>query len=273
MYPTIEIFSIQIYTFGFIIACTWLLFITLLHKLSQKRGIIRPIFWDIVTFTLSILFFARIFHIFADWVNEKFIFEYLFQGAFVDFFRLFFIPPNYLFSFFGWAFGFMLVFYIKTRSAKETRPKYLEAIIFAFLWASLLWYFGAFLWGQVYGIPFNSFISVTYTHVDSIVKDSVPLFPLAPFYMICILFILVWLYTAGKRAHFPVGFLWYVGLGCFSLLIFLGEFLSGSRNDIFYDLVIRLTHWLFWMSLNQIWALIGISMSFIWVLRITEKEL
>lgn len=273
MYPTIEFFSIQIYTFGFILACTWLLFISLLHKFAHKKGIIRPIFSDIATFTLSILFFARVFHILADWVNEKFIFEYLFHGEFIDFFRLFFIPPNYLFSFFGWAFGFMLVFYIKTRTNVEARPKYLEAIVYAFLWASILWYFWSFLWGQVYGIPFDSFISVSYRHADSIVKDSVPLFPLAPFYMILSGVILAGLILAGKKHHFPEWFLWYVGIGCFSLVLFFWEFLSGSRSDIFYDLVLIMTHGFFWMSLNQIGSLIGLSISIWWILRITEHEI
>lgn len=273
MYPTIEFFSIQIYTFGFILACTWLLFISLLHKYSQKKWIIRPIFGDIVTFTISLLFFARIFHILADWVNEKFIFEYLFHGDFIEFFRLFFIPPNYLFSLFGWIFGFMLVFYIKTRHQKESRAKYLESIVFAFLGASILWFFWSLLWWQVYGIPFNSPFSLTYTHIDSIVKDSVPLFPLPVFYMVGSSLILIGLRIFSKRHHFPEGFIGYIGLGCFSLLIFFWEFLSGSRNDIFYDLVIRLTHWYLWMSLNQIWALIGVSISITWILWITEHEI
>ncbi|MBP9811922.1 prolipoprotein diacylglyceryl transferase [Candidatus Gracilibacteria bacterium] len=273
MYPTLEIFSIQIYTFGFILACSWLLFISLLHKFSQKKGIIRPIFGDIATFTISILFFARVFHILADWVNEKFIFEYLFHGDFIEFFRLFFIPPNYLFSLFGGIFGFMFVFSIKTRQQKENRAKYLEAIVYAFLGASILGFLGSFLGGQIYGIPFDSIISVTYSHADSIVKDSVPLFPLALFYMVFTGIILLGLHLTGKRHHFPVGFMGYIGLGCFSLLIFFGEFLSGSRNDIFYDLVIRFTHGYFGMSLNQIGSLIGISFSIIGILRITEREI
>lgn len=273
MFPTINIFSIQIYTFGFIIAITWLLFIWLLHRFSQKKWIIRPVFGDIATFTISLLFFGRIFHILADWVNEKFIFWYLFQGDFIEFFRQFFTPPDYLFSLFGGIFGFMLVFYIKTRHQIETRPKYLESIVYAFLWASILWYFWTLLWGQIYGIPFDSFISISYTHPDSIVKDSVPLFPLPLFYIFFIIVILFGLRHISKRHHLPDGFIGYVWVGFFSLIVFFWEFLSGTRDDIFYDLVIRLTHWYFWLSLNQIGSLIGITLSMLWILRITEKDL
>ncbi len=273
MYPTIEFFSIQIYTFGFILACTWLLFFSLLHKFSLKNGIIRPIFWDIITFTISLLFFARIFHILADWVNEKFILESLMKGEFIEFLKLFFIPPNYLFSLTGGIFGFMLVFYIKTRAHRKDRAKYLEAIVQAFLYSSLLWYFWAFLGGQVYGIPLNSFISVMYTHTDSIIKDSVPLFPLALFYMIFIGGILWGLKYFGKKHSSPNGFHGLIGIGFFSLLIFFWEFLSGTRSDIFYDLVIHMTHWYFWLSLNQIWSLFGISYSIIWIVRIAEHEI
>jgi hypothetical protein len=219
------------------------------------------------------LFFARIFHIFGDWVNEKFILESLVKGEFIEFFKLFFIPPNYLFSLFGGIVGFFLVFLIKTRWARESRPKYLESIVFAFLYSCILWYAWAFLGGQVFGIPFDSPFSITYTHSNSIVKDSVPLFPLALFYILWIMGIIFGLQKFWKIHTLPDGFLWLIGIGCFSLLVFFGEFLSGDRQDIFYDLVMRMTRWFFWLSLNQIWALIGVTLSILWILRTAEHEI
>lgn len=141
MYPTIEILDVKFYTFGVIIACTWLLFFVLLHRFSIQRGIIKPIFSDILSFTLSIFFFSRVFHILTDWLDEKFILMELFDGKFVEFLKLFFIPQNYLFSLFGAIIGFILIFVIKTHNNKKDRGRYIDAITLAFLFSSLLGYF------------------------------------------------------------------------------------------------------------------------------------
>jgi hypothetical protein len=141
MYPTIEILDVKFYTFGVIIAFTWLLFFVLLHRFSIQRGIIKPIFSDILSFTLSIFFFSRVFHILTDWLDEKFILMELFDGKFVEFLKLFFIPQNYLFSLFGAIIGFIIIFVIKTHNNKKDRGRYIDAITLAFLFSSLLGYF------------------------------------------------------------------------------------------------------------------------------------
>ena len=81
-------------------AITWLLFFVLLHRFALQRGIIKPIFSDIIGFTLSIFFFSRLFHILTDWLDEKFILVELVNGNILEFLRLFFIPQDYLFSLF-----------------------------------------------------------------------------------------------------------------------------------------------------------------------------
>jgi hypothetical protein len=273
MYPSIEFIGIQVYTFWFILACTWLLFFGLLHKFSAKKGIIRPIFTDIVTFTISIFFFARLVHIFADWVDEKFILESLVQGDFIEFLRQFFTPPSYLFSLFWGIIGFLIVFFAKTRKIPTDRSRYLEPIVMAFLGASLLWFLGAFLGWQVYGIPFRSPISVTYDHVDSIVKDRAPLFPLAILYIICVAGIIAFLRKFQAQHRLPDGFIGFLGIGLFSIMLFFWEFLSGTRKDIFYDTILSLTGGTLGLSINQIGTLIGIIIALLWLMRITERKL
>lgn len=265
MYPTLEIFSVRFYTFGFIVACTWLLFFVLLHRFSLQRGLLRPIFSDIITFTLSIFFFARVFHILRDWLDEKFILMELLEGRVGEFLKLFFIPQNYLFSLFGAIVGFTIIFIIKTHTQRKDRNRYIDAIVLAFLSSSLLGYFWALLGGQIYGIPFSSPISIVYDHADSIVKDRAPLFPLAFFYIIITGAILFGIQKFNSQKILPDGFIGYIGIGAFSLMIFLWEFLDGARKDIFYDF--------FSLSLNQLWALFGLIFAILWLLRLIQKRI
>lgn len=244
---------------------TWLLFFVLLHRFSLDRGIIKPIFNDIVPFTLSIFFFSRVFHILTDWLNEKFIFMELLSGNVLSFLHLFFVPQKYMFSLFGAVFGFLLVFLIKTHSQKKDRPRYLDAIMYAFLFSSLLGYIATLLGGQVFGIPFHSPISLIYDHPDSIVKDRAPLFPLAIFYMILTSGIIYGLRKFEQKNPLPDGFIGYIGIGSYALMLFIGEFLSGNRKDIFYDY--------FGLGLNQFGAVLGLIFAIIWILRLIQKRI
>jgi hypothetical protein len=189
----------------------------------------------------------------------------LFDGKFVEFLKLFFIPQNYLFSLFGAIIGFIIIFVIKTHNNKKDRGRYIDAITLAFLFSSLLGYFWSLLWWQVYGIPFTGFLSITYDHIDSIIKDRAPLFPLAGLYIILVSAILLAIRKFSHGKTLPDGFIWYMGIGWFSLMIFLWEFLSGSRKDIFYDF--------FSLSLNQIGALAGLIIVILWMLRLIQKKI
>jgi hypothetical protein len=246
-------------------SCTWLLFFVLLHKFSLQRGIIKPIFSDIFTFTLSIFFFARVFHVFSDWLDEKFILMDLFSGNIIGFLKLFFIPQNYLFSLVGSIVGFTIVFLIKTHGNKKERVRYIDAIVWAFLAASLLGYFWSLLGWQVYGIPSSLPGSIIYDHSDTIVKDKAPLFPLAFLYIICITGIIIGMKQLALYKRFPDGFIWYLWIWLFWLMIFLWEFLSGWRKDIFYDYLS--------LSLNQIGALMWLIFAILWILRLIQKKI
>ena len=266
MYPTLYSFGFLIISvFGTIMAIAWLLFFILLHRFSWKKWITKPVFSSIIPFTLAILFFGRIFYIFSEWVEEKFILMDLLHGNIIEFLRNFFIPQEYHFSLFGSVLGFILIFIILTHRQKKERLKYIDAILYAFLWSALLGYLAALLWGQIYGVPWHSPFSITYTHQDSIVDMKTPLFPLAILYMICVGWILFGLKKLSQKIHLPDGYIGYLGLGLFSGMVFLGEFLSGTRKDIFYDI--------FYLGLTQIGWLLGVIIALLGILRLTEKKI
>ena len=64
--------------------------------------------------------------------------------------------------------------------------KYLDAVVRAFLIAAPIGYFGALLGGQIYGIPFDSLFSISYTNKESIVPGDVSRFPLPVVYVLAI---------------------------------------------------------------------------------------
>lgn len=140
MYPTIELLGFKIYVFGVLLSITWLLFVTLLHHFSWREGFTRPIFSDraIIYFTISMFFFARLWYLLAEWRDEQFILMELGDGNILEFAKLFFMPENYHFSLFGGVFGFLVVFFWKTREAPKERPRYFDAITWAFLYSAIL---------------------------------------------------------------------------------------------------------------------------------------
>ena len=173
-------------------------------------------------------------------------------------------PSSWKYYWLGGIFGFMLVFLWKTRTIKKDRVRYLDSIIFAFLYSAILWYFWTLLGGQVYGIPFNSPISIVYNHSNTIIKDHIPLFPISVLYMILCAVLAVTLRKMSKKILLPDGFIGFMGMGIFSIFLFLWEFLSGSREDMFYDT--------FYLSLNQIGAIIGIVISILWLINLSSKS-
>ena len=208
---------------------------------------------------------ARIFYVFTEWRNEQFIIRELLSGKIGEFLRLFFIPENYHFSLFGWIVWFFLIFFWSTRNIKRDRLRYFDALSFAFLYSSLLGYLAALLWGQIYGIPFDSFFSIIYTHKESIVWLRSAVFPLPLFYMIWVGAIIYGLIRFEKKiGELPDGFIGHLALGLFSGMIFLWEFLNGS-DDMFQSL--------FYLNLNQIGAIIGIILSLLWIFRNIEKKI
>ncbi len=241
----------------------WWVFFSLLHYFCIRRGIPNHIFASIIDFTLSIFFFSRIFYILSDWRTEKFIFIDLFEKAdILLFLKQFFITDNYSLSFAGGIIGFFVIFIWKTIKNSKDRPKYLDSIIPAFLIAWSIGYIGTLLGWQIYGIVMDNIFSITYTGTDSIVPFQNPTFPLPIVYSMLCLSIVYFLYRIETKIHVPVGFVWYIWLGIFSIFIFLWEFLNGS-SDLFSSLL--------YLNITQIIALILVSYGLIWLIWIIKS--
>lgn len=264
MYPIINISSwISLYTFGLCMIVAWGIFFTLLHYFSIRRGINRHIFASIIDFTLAIFFFGRIFYIFADWRTERFLFVDLFeQWNILVFLKDFFITDSYSISFAGGVIGFIIVFLWKTWNNPKDRPKYWDSIIPAFLIAASVGYIGTLLGWQIYGIVVDTFFSITYRWIDSIVPFQNPTFPLPIIYSLFSLLIAFFLYRIESKMPLPEGFIGYMGMGIFAVLLFLGEFLNGA-SDLFSSRI--------YLNITQIIALGLISYALLWLLRITRN--
>jgi hypothetical protein len=109
--------------------------------------------------------------------------------------------------------------------------------------------------GQIYGFSMDSWISISYDHKESIVPIRTGTFPLAIFYILGTLGTIGWMrWFEKKMGQIPYGFIGFIGVGIFSGMVFLGEFMNGSE-DMFESY--------FFLNLNQIGALIGIITSLI----------
>ncbi len=264
MYPIISIWNIiDIYTFWVGLVLSWGIFFTLLHHFSIRKGINKPIFTDIVSFTLSIFFSSRIFYILSEWREEKFIFKDLAEGkGFWHFLHQFFITDNYSISLAWGIIGFFIVFFIKTWHRKKDRTGYLDIVVYAFLITAVVWYIGATLGGQIYGIPFNSPFSILYTEKNSIVPFQNPLFPLPIIYAIISGGIYWLLHKLSLKHELPSGFVGYMGMWLYGTLLFLWEFLNGSD-----DIIRSFIH----ININQLIALFLIGYAFVWFIKIIKQ--
>lgn len=260
MYPLLSITdSFSIYTFGVCMILAWALFFYLLHSLSLKKGLVQHIFVDIFSFIVIPFIFGRLFHLLAEWREEKFIFMDLIEGSgFFVFLTRLFLTDNYNLSFAGCVLGFLLVFFFKTRKNKTERPLYYDVVIPAFLAASIIGYAWAFLGGQIYGIPYDGFFSLTYDTKDSIVPFRNALFPLPILYVLSVIIIILYLYRIWKKWHsLPNWFIGYMGFGLFGIVLFLAEFLNGSSDMLSSSFV--------GLNLNQVVGLYFIGLAFVWL--------
>ncbi len=259
MYPNIPITdTFSLYTFWvFMLIAGWLFFY-LLHSLSLKKGIVQHVFVDIFSFIIIPFFFWRTFHILAEWREEKFIFMDLIEGNwFFHFLSQFFLTENYNLSFSGCVVWFLLVLFIKTRKIKADRPLYYDVIVPSFLITSVVGYIGAYLGGQIYGIPYDGLFSIVYNTKDSIVPFRNALFPLPLLYILSIGLIGIYLYRISKKSHsIPHGFIGYLGFWLFGILLFLAEFLNGSSDMLSSTL---------WINFNQLLGLYFIGFAFLWL--------
>ena len=258
MYPIVILWNIQIYVFGIFILITWITFFFFLDLFGQKKGIVKSVFSDIFSFTLSMFLFGRLFDMLSNWRDTKFLFQDFFSGTagISNFFHHFFLPENYNLSLAWGIIGFVLIFVYKTRNQENQRKKYLDIILPSFVIAAIIWYIGAFLGGQVYGTPSSLPIAIEYNTKYAIVPFRGAVFPLAPMYILG-LFILLWIFLRlEKRPSLPDGYIGYILMALFGVLLFFGEFFSGS-SDMF-EIFIRI---------NQFVAIVFFVIGSIWIIK------
>lgn len=256
MYPLIIIWDIKIYTFWVFLLISWILFFACLHFFAQQKSIIKPIFSDIFSFTISILFFGRLFYFLSDWRNSKFMFQEFFASTagFSQFLHDFFLSNNYNLSLAGGIIGFTLVFLYKLHKHKASFKKQLDILLPSFLIAGIVGYIGAFLGGQVYGIPSTAFWAIDYNTKYSTIPGQ--LFPLAPLYVLVFSLLLSVWFWLSKKQNIVDGYIGFILLGILGIFLFFAEFLSGAPD--MFEIFIRI---------NQLTGLVFIGISFVWIIK------
>ncbi len=238
MYPNIEIFWVTIYTFGLALSISFILFFFMLYKLSLKFGINANFFlWNVLWFFLSMFIFSRLFYIIAEWRDFQFLWK---QGI-----LKFLFMSDYNFSLMWGVLGFMIVLIFQLKRFKISARKYIDAIVLAFLFASVIGFIGAFFGGQIYGRPTDSFMWIAATSDMSNTPYTSPMFPLAIVYSIVSFVLFFCLYIVRKLTKIE-GLVGYIGITLFSLIMFGAEFYTGW-TDIFKAHI--------YFNLNQIGAL------------------
>lgn len=245
MYPVIEIIPwiLKMYTFGMAMSLAFIVFFYTLNRLTHRAGIHNNIFVSIALFSISILFFGRIFYILAEWREFGTYFEDI--GTY---WKQILLMKDYAISLMGGVFGFFLVFFFLTRDVNRDKKTLLDIVVFSFMIPAVIGYVGAFFWGQIYGKP-TSWLGITPNPEVSNLGSLVPIFPLALLYALTTLLIFFFLFSLRKKKTYS-GFIAYVGMALFWAMLFLGEFLNGS-NDMF--------QWKLGLTLSQIGGLIFIA--------------
>jgi len=265
MFPQIQLFgALDIYVFGIFIVAAWATFFGLLHHFSIQKWLIKHIFSDVVSYTVSIFLMSRLFYIIGEWRDEKFIFMNLIEGkGFLNFLQELFAAGEYNLSLAGGIIGFALIYFIKGRKApKNDTHKYIDSLAYAFLIAAMIGYIGALFWGQIYGVPAETWISIVYNDKNSIVPFRNPLLPLPIMYWIWCGLIFLFLYRFGETKNVPHGWIGYMGIGLYAVLVFLGEFMNGS-SDMFSSSGLHL-------NLNQLTSLILLGYSLTWLSKLMK---
>ncbi len=251
MYPFFEISWIFIYTFWLWLLVSFFAFFAMLKKLSIKYGYKIDIFVNnILWYFFSIFIFSRLFYVISRWKDLRYI----------DNPMQFFIMNDYNFNLFWAIFGFFIVFLINLKLRKEKIEKYIDWLVLSFLFILIIGFIWAFLGWQVYWKQTHFWIEVMYTNPFSPVPYQSPIFPLAIIYSILFFVEFSVLYILSMTIKVR-GFIWYIWLLVFSILIFFVDFLSG-KYDFFTELI--------WLNLNQILAIFLAIYSFYKLYIITK---
>ncbi len=263
MYPLIIIGNLQIHVFWLMMSFAWIVFFYLLHQFCLGKGITKHVFVNIVFFTVAIFLFSRIFYIFNEWRDQKFLFQNLLETrSLVSFLKDLLITKNYDLTLSGWIFGFFGAFWVLTQwKQKKYKEKYLDIIVPAFLFAGVIGYFGALLGGQIYGFSTDAFYGLYYTHKYSPIPFNQWTFPLPILYIFFIVGLLGLWYKISKLDT-PDGYVGYLFMGIYGIGIFFLEFFSGSIG--------MLESYIF-INFNQLIGIFLAIFSVIWLLKYLKK--
>jgi phosphatidylglycerol:prolipoprotein diacylglycerol transferase len=175
--------------------------------------------------------FSRFFYIIAEWRDFQFLWN---QGI-----LKFLLMSDYNFSLMGGILGFMIVLLFQLKKFKISARKYIDAIVLAFLFASIVGFIGAFFGGQIYGRPTDSFMGIAATNDNSNTPYTSPMFPLALLYSSVSFILFFCLYLVRKFTKIE-GLVGYIGVLLFSIILFSAEFYTGGTDIfkayVFFDL-------------------------------------
>ena len=252
MFPffTLPFTEIRIYTFGLGLVIAFACLSYMIAKMCKKSWLNSNFFiGNALLFVFSTFFFSRLIFVIAEWRDYKYLVE--------DRLLNFFIMTDYNMSFVGGVLWFFLALSYKLYRYQQPKEKYLDVLVLSFLFSAIVGYIAAFLGGQIYGTPTNLPIGIVYRWDASNIPYTSAIIPLALFYSLGSFILFSALYILKEALKIP-GFIGYMGIGIFSILLFCGEFFSGNE-DIF-----RLYSGL---NLTQISALIGIFIAGKWLKR------
>lgn len=231
MFPSFEIFGVEIYTFWVTLTICFFAFLRMLKKLSIKFHYDFSIFTkNLIWFFLSTFIFSRIFYIISRWTDLKYI-----KNA-----SEFFISGSYDFSLFWAIFWFLIVLFIILKIKKESFGKYFDGLILSLLFTLFIWYVGAFLWWQIEWTETNLWIEVYNSYQSNLV------FPLAIVYSALFFIIFSGLYISAVFINIKT-FIWYIWTISMCLIFIFLEFLN-SAFDMLKDN--------YWINFTQILSII-----------------
>ncbi len=222
VYPFFELFpGFFIYTFGITLSLCFFAFLWNLRRLAKRFGYSFSFFsQNILWFFLSTFIFSRIFYVIGRWQDMKFIKDPLH----------FFLMNEYSFSLFGAIFWFLIVLKILTYLESSTLRRYIDGVVLSFLFILVIGFVWALLGGQVYGKPTDFGIEISYINSFTQVEYQVPVFPLPIVYTLCSVLIFSWLYILSLFTQHIKGFIGYLGLIIFGVMILVFDSFSGKQD-------------------------------------------
>jgi len=254
MYPELYSFSlgdttVPIATFGVALTLSFLLFYWMLRRLGKKYDINTTFFGvNLLSFFLVTFFTSRFAHIIlysGMATKSAFSIEYPVLS--------FFLMSDYYFSSGAAVLGFFGLFWFHMRHRdKVDREETLDITVIAWVFASIMAYFWAFLGGQIYGVRSGSIFAVDY--INNPILAEFPRFPLAIVYVLCTLAIFSLIYVVRKvrpERGLAAG-IWAV---LWWLMWFLGEWWNDASSDNVAYLFGLLAHWKI-VNFNQIMAIL-----------------